>query len=141
MNFRIKLLRYCDFTSRQITQFLGWLGKGNKVTDPYHTIMQVANANGETVLYAPLEHVYLLHEVAANPHALPHELADAGDAINRELARLSRQSGATKILMTLPAHVHEHAEFTLRVVEREIPATVNTQFDAKQHGPLVRFVH
>lgn len=139
---KFKLLRFCDLGAKAFLLFTNWLGSGKTPADPYQPIMQVANRAGETVLFAPIELVYVLGNVTVNPAAQKHELAEAGDALNAELTRMAQQSGATKVLVTLPAHVQESSAYTLRVAEREIPATVNKQFDMKQHGPLVtRFVH
>jgi len=128
---RCKVFKFCELSWSALAQLKRWFnGSANRdgftlsSLEPNLKVAEAVNSAGQVVLLCPIEQCFIVSGYVHNPDATSGELQQAGNAIDRELARLAAREGITRFLVTIPdGRPHEPGERWVRVVERRVPQT------------------
>ena len=127
---RCRIFKFCELSWNTLTQLKRWFSAARdgftlQNFEPGMKVAEAVNSAGQVVLLCPIEPVWMVSAYVRNPAAPSAELQQAGNAIDRELARLAAREGVARFLITIPdaGRPSEPGERYIRVVERRIPQT------------------
>jgi hypothetical protein len=125
-----RIFKYSDLSWQALTQIKRWFNRSaardgftldSFNNNPSLRVAQAVNSVGQTVCLTPIEVCYVVGAIIHNPAATSVEMPLAGDAIDREIARLAQSEGITKFLIAVPdCQPSEPGEKWIRVVQREV---------------------
>lgn len=101
--------------------------------NPLLKVAAVTDANGNSLVYCPVQTCFLVNAFIVAPSATPDEATQAGDKIDSMLEREALRAGVSSMLIMVPdGHPAlkdnpEWADFkTVKVYERKFPLAVNS---------------